>query len=60
VDDVRARITEIKEHAMYPSEGPQNNSGDLVDQIRKLAELKDQGISTEEEFSEKKKQLLGI
>lgn len=32
---------------------------DVADQIRKLAALRDEGILTEEEFTEKKKQLLG-
>ncbi|RXA19922.1 hypothetical protein EQO05_07175 [Methanosarcina sp. MSH10X1] len=59
-DYVRARITEIKEHPNHPSEVNQNSSGDLADQIKKLADLKDQGILTEEEFSAKKKKLLGI
>ena len=31
-----------------------------VEQIKQLAELRDQGILTEEEFSSKKKKLLGI
>jgi hypothetical protein len=31
-----------------------------IDQIKKLAELKDAGVLTEEEFTAKKKQLLGI
>lgn len=33
---------------------------DYIDQIKKLAELKDAGIITEEEFEAKKKQLLGL
>jgi hypothetical protein len=32
----------------------------VADEIKKLAELRDQGILTEEEFTAKKKQLLGI
>lgn len=59
-DYVRARITEIKEHASYPLEEKQNSSVDLADQIKKLADLKEQGFLTEEEFSAKKKKLLGI
>ncbi|MNB67242.1 hypothetical protein D3C81_309200 [compost metagenome] len=35
-------------------------SVDVVDQIKRLAELRDQGILTEEEFSAKKQKLLGI
>jgi len=33
---------------------------DNLSQIEKLAELRDKGILTEEEFSAKKKQLLGL
>lgn len=33
---------------------------DVYDQLRKLGELKDAGILTEDEFSAKKAQLLGI
>ncbi len=33
---------------------------DPVEQIKQLAELKDQGILTEEEFTAKKAQILGI
>lgn len=36
------------------------SSVDVVDQIKKLADLRDAGILTEEEFNAKKKQLLGI
>ncbi len=34
--------------------------GDAIEQIKQLAELRDKGILTEEEFSAKKKQLLGL
>ncbi|WP_225228766.1 SHOCT domain-containing protein [Bacillus sp. PS06] len=37
-----------------------NTSVDVADQIKKLADLRDGGILTEEEFNAKKKQLLGI
>lgn len=36
-----------------------NNGEDLVEQLKKLAELKDQGILTEEEFATQKAKLLG-
>lgn len=36
------------------------SSDDITEQLTKLAALKDQGILTEEEFTAKKKQLLGI
>lgn len=38
----------------------ENTSIDVTEQIKKLAELRDTGILTDEEFSDKKKQLLGI
>ena len=36
------------------------NTSDVADQIKKLADLRDAGILTEEEFNAKKQQLLGI
>lgn len=36
------------------------NSEDVLTQIEKLAELKQKGILTEEEYTQKKKQLLGL
>ena len=39
---------------------PSAPSDTTVEQIKPLAELRDQGILTEEEFSSKKKKLLGI
>lgn len=35
-------------------------TGDSIEQIKKLAELRDQGILTDAEFEAKKKQLLGL
>ena len=35
-----------------------NNENDIVNQIKRLAQLKEEGILTEEEFSDKKKTLL--
>lgn len=43
----------------YSTTNPVNNYS-VADEITKLAALKDQGILTEEEFTAKKKQLLGI
>lgn len=37
-----------------------SGSDDTVAQLQQLAQLKDQGILTQEEFDAKKKQLLGI
>jgi Short C-terminal domain/Domain of unknown function (DUF4429) len=48
----------IEELSTSPSS--QTPSIDTADQIKKLADLRDSGILTEEEFDAKKKQLLGI
>ena len=52
VEYVRNRIEEI------PSSESIQQEQDIPDQIKKLAELKDQGILTEEEFGSKKQELL--
>lgn len=53
--EVARRVTE-KAHA-----GTSNGSGlSDVEQLEKLAELKDKGVLTDEEFQAKKKQLLGL
>ena len=39
---------------------PQVTTDDTLDQIKKLAELRDSGILTEDEFNAKKKKILGI
>lgn len=54
---VKSKIGKKSEPAQTTS---QNNSVDLADQIRKLADLRDQGILTEEEFQAKKSQLLSL
>jgi hypothetical protein len=50
------RPIETKELKEKPE---QNKQIDVIEMIKKLAELKDVGILTEEEFSEKKADLLG-
>ncbi|WP_419882755.1 PH domain-containing protein [Peribacillus sp. B-H-3] len=55
ISEVRNQITGNASNA-----APTSTNIDEADQIKKLAELRDQGILTEEEFSAKKKQLLGI
>jgi len=42
-----------------PAAAPAAGTSDLVDQLRSLAELRDQGILTEEEFAAQKAKLLG-
>ncbi len=44
-----------------PAAAPaQPATDDSIEQIKKLAELRDQGILTDAEFEAKKKQLLGL
>jgi hypothetical protein len=43
-----------------PTETPTADSGFDAEKLRQLAELKEQGILTQEEFDAKKKQLLGL
>lgn len=43
-----------------PPQAQQPTTGDVIEQIKKLAELRDQGILTDAEFEAKKKQLLGL
>lgn len=56
---IKARQEYINEHpeALEP-QGNVSNTADIPEQIRKLSELKDQGILTEQEFEYKKKELL--
>ncbi len=39
---------------------PPEPANDMVSELQQLAQLKDQGILTQEEFDAKKKQILGI
>lgn len=43
-----------------PEVAPSSNQDDSVEQIKQYAELRDQGVLTEEEFAAKKKQILGL
>lgn len=52
-----------QEQEQYQEAAPQpatDSEDDMVAQLQQLAQLKDQGILTQEEFDAKKKQLLGI
>lgn len=46
--------------APTPAPAPPASTGDNIEQLKQLADLRDQGILTEEEFSAKKKKLLGL
>ena len=52
----RAGQQEQEPYEPAPAEG----AGDPIEQIRQLNELREQGILTEEEFSDEKRKLLGI
>jgi hypothetical protein len=43
-----------------PAPAPAASEPDTVTQLKQLAELKDQGVLTDEEFAAKKAQILGI
>lgn len=58
IDYIRENIG--KKEAAATNKVQTNNSNDEYDQIKKLAELKEEGLITEEEFNEKKRQILGI
>lgn len=45
---------------LEPSQAQAAPADDTVSQLQQLAQLKDQGILTQEEFDAKKKQLLGL
>ncbi|MBP7821214.1 SHOCT domain-containing protein [Candidatus Saccharibacteria bacterium] len=50
-----------QQQAAAPIQQPAASQDDeLVNQLKQLAQLRDQGILTQEEFEAKKKQLLGI
>jgi len=53
------KIKEAIEEKMRSNEKVETKTSDL-DQLEKLAELKEKGIITEEEFNAKKKQILGL
>ena len=55
-DEDRAAFDADSEYEEY-DEGPQESN---LDELEKLADLRDKGIITDEEFEAKKKQLLGL
>lgn len=56
VDDVRARISDAP---AAPATAPAAAAVDPVEQLKKLAELRDAGVLTSEEFEAKKADLMG-
>jgi len=58
---IATKIIQLLDTAMNEAKNNSQNiisSPDIIDQIKKLAELKDQGILSEEEFDKKKQELL--
>lgn len=55
----QARKWSQQEQEQQPAAAAQSTD-DEVTQLKQLAELKDQGILTQEEFDAKKKQILGL
>ena len=46
--------------AAEPASAPATSEPDYVSELERLAQLRDQGIITDDEFEAKKKQILGI
>jgi hypothetical protein len=59
VETVRDRITNRAAAPATPSVPAAASQDDVLEQIRKLGELRDAGILTEEEFAAKKTELMG-
>jgi hypothetical protein len=51
---------EEPQEPQQPVQQAPSQENDVVSQLQQLAQLKDQGILTQDEFDAKKKQLLGI
>jgi Short C-terminal domain len=59
--EMMLRVKELVEQYQDQAESPSpTQQVSAADELKKLAELKEMGIITEEEFTAKKKQLLGI
>lgn len=56
----RGKFKRIIEQQQIASNQPQQSSGSALEQIEKLATMKEKGIITEAEFNAKKKSLLGV
>lgn len=50
----------VEPQQQYAAPAPANDVDDQVEQLEKLAQLKDQGILTQAEFDAKKQQILGL
>ena len=54
------RAGETIQPAVEPPPAPQQAAPDYTAELERLAQLRDQGVITAEDFEAKKKQLLGI
>ena len=57
--DARIAELEAQQAANVPAAAPAAPQVDMVEQLEKLAQLKDQGVLTQEEFDAQKQKLLG-
>ena len=56
---VRDRLRDAVGETPPPRNGNGSGNGDPLDQIRRLGELRDEGLITPEEFDAKKTEILG-
>ncbi len=54
-----AQAPEPQQAAPAPAAAPESGTGDTISQLKELAELRDQGILTDEEFAAQKAKVLG-
>ena len=50
---------DAQQYEQAPPAAPGNGAADPIEQLKQLAELKDQGILTEQEFAAQKAKILG-
>jgi len=59
-EDFSSREEPAEAAAPAPASAPAASEPEYVGELERLAQLRDQGILTDEEFEAKKKQILGI
>lgn len=57
-DYVRAKITSKTEHSSVPNSESKSQDNDVISKLERLADLKEKGILSEEEFIAQKKKIL--
>lgn len=58
VEYVRARMSGQSDHASAPQQNATRASNDTISQLERLADLKERGILTDEEFQAQKRKIL--